>query len=103
MYDMTVVKDDGDHIVVEGPYAESADRDLGYTQFEVGDWFIEQYWQRRWYSIKQVRGARGPKGWNCDVTRPVVVAERAIVSEGLDLRRLRSQSLGSQELGNRSK
>ena len=84
-YAMTVIEDDGDHIVVEGPYAERRDRDLGYTTFEVGDWFVEQYWRSRWYSVKEVRGRDGRKGWYCDVARPAVVADNTILSEDLDL------------------
>jgi len=85
-YDMTVISDDGDHVVVEGPYAGAPERDLGFVVFEVGDWFVEHYWRRRWYSIKEVQDReRRRKGWYCDVTRPAQVAAAVVTSVDLDL------------------
>ena len=86
MYDMVVVGDDGNHIVVRGPWAEARPRDLGFAIFEPGDVFTEHYWRDRWYSIKEVRGAGGTlKGWYCDVARPVRVENGWLVSEDLYL------------------
>jgi predicted RNA-binding protein associated with RNAse of E/G family len=86
VYQMTVVADDGEHLVVEGPFVGSAARDLGYVVFELDDWFIEHYWRGRWYSVKQVRDARGEtKGWYCDIARPAAVAGGVITSVDLDL------------------
>lgn len=84
-YEMTVVADDGDRILVEGPFAGSVDRDLGFVRLQVGDWFVEQYWRSRWYSIKEIRGENGRKGWYCDITRPALVRDGQLVSDDLDL------------------
>jgi predicted RNA-binding protein associated with RNAse of E/G family len=82
---MTVVADDGDHLVVEGPLAQAHPRDLGYVRLDVDDWFVEHYWRSAWYSIKEIRGRSGRKGWYCDVARPVVVREQQIYSDDLYL------------------
>lgn len=85
-YDAVVISDDGTHLVVRGPWAEEAPRDLGFVRFEPGDVFAEHYWRDRWYSIKEVRNASGVlKGWYCDVTRPVRVDDSLVVSDDLDL------------------
>lgn len=84
-YDAVVVSDDGTHIVVRGPWAESEARDLGFVRFEPGDVFTEHYWRDRWYSVKEVRGGGTLKGWYCDVARPVRVEIDGLVSEDLDL------------------
>ncbi len=86
VYGMTVTFDDGDHIVVEGPFAEPRRIDLGYTTFELGDHFVEHYWRNRWYSVKEIHDpTRGQKGWYCDVARPVRVIGDSITSVDLDL------------------
>ena len=85
-YPAEVLRDDGNHIVVRGPWAEPEARDLGFAIFEPGDIFTEHYWRDRWYSVKEVRDASGGlKGWYCDVTRPVRVGVGVIVSEDLYL------------------
>lgn len=85
-YPATVVADDGVRVTVTAPWSLPGVRDFGFVRFEPGDLFTEHYWRDRWYSVKEVRDARGvPKGWYCDVTRPVVVADGALVSEDLDL------------------
>jgi protein associated with RNAse G/E len=85
-YAMTVESDDGDHVVVEGQYAEPVDRDLGYVTLQTTDRFREHYWRTRWYSIKDVRDANGHrKGWYCDITRPVEVVGTRLRSVDLDL------------------
>ena len=86
VYAMTVESDDGDHIVVAGPYSGSASRDLGYVRFDPADHFVEHFWRSRWYTIADVRDPiRGRKGWYCDVTRPAEVVPGSIVSTDLDL------------------
>jgi predicted RNA-binding protein associated with RNAse of E/G family len=86
VYDMTVVADDGEHLVVEGPFVGAAARDLGYVVFELDDWFVEHYWRSRWYSVKEIRDRhRATKGWYCDVARPAVVADGVVISIDLDL------------------
>jgi predicted RNA-binding protein associated with RNAse of E/G family len=73
-------------VVIRAEFAGDEDRDLGYVWFERGDLFTERYWRDRWYSVKEVRDARGAvKGWYCDVTRPVVVSQAELVSADLDL------------------
>jgi predicted RNA-binding protein associated with RNAse of E/G family len=85
-YPAEVLRDDGTHIIVRGPWAEPAARDLGFAVFEPGDIFTEHYWRDRWYSVKEVRNAGGAlKGWYCDVTRPVRVEPGVIFSEDLYL------------------
>jgi predicted RNA-binding protein associated with RNAse of E/G family len=85
-YPVVVALDDGNHIVVRGPWAEASPRDLGFVVFEPGDVFTEHYWRDRWYSVKEVGDAAGRlKGWYCDVTRPVRVEEGRLISEDLDL------------------
>jgi hypothetical protein len=84
-YPAVVVSDDGTHAVVRAPWAGD-DRDLGFVRFEAGDVFTEHYWRDRWYSIKEVHDRTGTlKGWYCDVTRPAVVRDGALVVEDLDL------------------
>jgi hypothetical protein len=85
-YPVEVVSDDGNHVVVRGPWAEPEARDLGFTIFEPNDVFTEHYWRDRWYSIKEVHDAGGRlKGWYCDVVRPVRVEIGQIISEDLVL------------------
>lgn len=85
-YDAVVISDDGDHLVVRGPWAEPEARDLGFTTFGPGDVFTEHYWRDRWYSVKEVRDRDGVvKGWYCDVTRPVETSTARVVSRDLEL------------------
>jgi hypothetical protein len=86
-YPVVVIHDDGNHLVVRGPWAEAEPRDLGFAVFGPGDEFTEHYWRDRWYSVKEVRAADGAlKGWYCDVVRPVRLDDDdAIVSEDLIL------------------
>jgi predicted RNA-binding protein associated with RNAse of E/G family len=85
-YPVEVLDDDGNHIVVRGPWAEAASRNLGFAIFEPGDVFTEHYWRDRWYSVKEVRDRAGRlKGWYCDVARPVRVEDGVIRSEDLFL------------------
>lgn len=85
-YDAVVVSDDGNQIVVRGPWMGPEAVDLGFVQFEAGDIFTEHYWRDRWFSVKEVRAADGGlKGWYCDVARPVRVSFGKIVSDDLEL------------------
>ena len=86
VYHMDVLEDDGNHIVVRGPWVEPEPRDLGFAVFEPGDVFTEHYWRDRWYAVKEVRSADGAiKGWYTDIARPVRVTGRMLVSEDLEL------------------
>ncbi|WP_327288498.1 DUF402 domain-containing protein [Streptomyces sp. NBC_01198] len=85
-YPATVVADDGVQVTVTAPWSLPQVRDFGFVRFEPGDLFTEHYWRDRWYAVKEVRDARGvPKGWYCDVARPVMVAAGVLTSEDLDL------------------
>jgi hypothetical protein len=86
VYPMTVELDDGDHVVVSGPFSGSVPVDLGYVWFEPEDGFVEHFWRTRWYSVADVRHpVRGRKGWYCDVTRPAEVSPGSVASVDLDL------------------
>lgn len=70
-YPATVVRDDGNHVVVTAPWAGPPVKDFGAFRFERGDVFTEHYWRDRWFAVKEVHDAGGvPKGWYCDMTRP---------------------------------
>lgn len=85
-YEAELLTDDGTHVTVRAPWAGDGIRDFGFVRFEPGDVFTEHYWRNRWYSIKEVRDAKGTlKGWYCDVTRPAVVSGTELVVEDLDL------------------
>jgi hypothetical protein len=85
-YPMVVLRDDGTHLVVRGPWAEAEARDVGPVTFEPGDDFTEHYWRDRWYAVKEVRRSDGAlKGWYCDVARPARVQPGVVVSEDLVL------------------
>jgi Protein of unknown function (DUF402) len=84
VYAMTVESDDGDHVVVAGPFSEPSSRDLGYVRFEPADHFVEHFWRSRWYTVADVRDpVRGRKGWYCDVSRPAATTAGSIVSTDL--------------------
>jgi hypothetical protein len=86
VYAMTVESDDGDHVVVVGPFSEPVPRELGYVRFDPTDRFVEHFWRSRWYAVADVQDSmRRRKGWYCDVTRPADVAPGSIVSADLEL------------------
>ncbi|CAL9398462.1 DUF402 domain-containing protein [Streptomyces sp. enrichment culture] len=85
-YRAALLADDGTRIAVRAPWAGEGVRDFGFVRFEPGDVFTEYYWRDRWYSVKEVRDARGAlKGWYCDITRPAVLSGGELVVEDLDL------------------
>lgn len=85
-YPMTVKGDDGDHLIVAGPFSQSETLELGYTRFEPEDWFVEHFWRSRWFAIAQVMAADGAtKGWYCDITRPAEVSAGVVRSADLYL------------------
>ncbi|MET9468354.1 DUF402 domain-containing protein [Streptomyces sp. NPDC006544] len=85
-YPAGLVADTGNRITVRAPWAAEGVRDFGFVRFEPGDVFTEHYWRDRWYAVKEVRTGDGVlKGWYCDVTRPAVVTDGAILVEDLDL------------------
>lgn len=85
-YGAELLADDGTRIAVRAPWAGDGVRDFGFVRFEPGDVFTEHYWRDRWYSVKEVRDARGTlKGWYCDITRPATLSGAELVVEDLDL------------------
>jgi hypothetical protein len=85
-YPAMVLFDDGEHLVVRAPWAGGASLDLGFVRLGPGDEWTEHYFRNRWYSVKEIRDARGQlKGWYCDAARPVRVEEGLLLSEDLDL------------------
>ncbi|SPF01451.1 DUF402 domain-containing protein [Streptomyces sp. MA5143a] len=85
-YPARLLGDDGVRVVVRADWASPGVRDFGFVRFEPGDVFTEYYWRDRWYSVKEVRDARGGlKGWYCDITRPAVRSGGELVVEDLDL------------------
>ncbi|MDG4790683.1 DUF402 domain-containing protein [Micromonospora sp. WMMD1102] len=85
-YPASVVSDDGNHLIVQAPWANDVVRDMGFVRFEPGDVWTEHYWRDRWYSVKEVYDAAGTrKGWYCDVTRPPTVRDDVLVVPDLDL------------------
>jgi hypothetical protein len=85
-YRAALLADDGTRVAVRAAWAGEGVRDFGFVRFEPGDVFTEYYWRDRWYSVKEVRDARGAlKGWYCDVTRPAVLSGGELVVEDLDL------------------
>jgi protein associated with RNAse G/E len=54
-------------------------RDLGYTQFEPGDQFVEYYYTDRWFNIFDIASTDGKrKGWYCNVAVPAIVSDETI-------------------------
>lgn len=48
--------------------------DLGYTTFETGDVFTEEYYTDRCYNINQIASSAGElKGWYCNVALPASI------------------------------
>lgn len=85
-YPADLLSDDGNRVAVRAAWAGDGVRDFGFVRFEAGDVFTEYYWRDRWYSVKEVRDARGDlKGWYCDITRPAVLSGGELVVEDLDL------------------
>jgi len=61
--------------------------DAGYTTFETGDRFVEQFFADRWYNIFEVHSVHDDriKGWYCNVTQPAVIEDRVVAAIDLAL------------------
>jgi predicted RNA-binding protein associated with RNAse of E/G family len=85
-YGAVVLDDDGNHVVVQAEFAETAPHDLGFVVLELGDIWTEHYWRDRWYSVKAISTASGAfKGWYCDAARPAEIDGDVLVSVDLEL------------------
>ena len=82
-YTGVVVMDDGDHLVLQAAWLH--ENDLGVARIEPGDVATEHYWRSRYFSIWEVRGPAGLRGWYCNVACPVVVSGSTIESRDLEL------------------
>ena len=57
---------------------------LGYTTFEIGDRFREEFYTDRWYSIFEIRTAQGAlKGWYCNIAEPATISGAIITCRDL--------------------
>lgn len=68
-----------DHGIVIEAYWTRAAKELGYTRFEPGDYFVEYYFADRWYNIFAISDRDGKrKGWYCNVAEPAVISDQTI-------------------------
>lgn len=57
---------------------------LGYTTFETGDRFIEEFYSDRWYNIFAIFTASGAlKGWYCNVAEPARITDSDVTCRDL--------------------
>jgi hypothetical protein len=57
---------------------------LGYTTFETGDRFTEEFYTDRWYNIFTIRAADGTlKGWYCNITEPAILTTGSVTCRDL--------------------
>ena len=63
---------------------ERAPLALGYTTFETGDHFIEDFFTDRWYNIIEIRDSREQlKGWYCNICAPATIEAGVITYRDL--------------------
>jgi len=61
------------HRVIIQAYWTRPTMDLGYTNFEPGDRFVEYYFTNRWFNIFDISRADGHrKGWYCNIAEPAI-------------------------------
>ena len=86
-YDGEVVARAATWVCLRAPFSGTADRDLGYVVFRVGDIFFEWHYSDRWYNVFAVYdGDSGLlKGWYCNVTRPAILTDDTIRADDLAL------------------
>ena len=72
-YQGEVIQRLADRVVIQAYWTQQT-KDLGYTQFEPGDRFIEYYYTNRWYNIFDIATPDGMrKGWYCNIAEPAVI------------------------------
>jgi protein associated with RNAse G/E len=77
-YTGEVVKRLPNGIVIVASWTQPV-RNLGYTQFEPGDRFVEYYYTDRWFNIFDIASMDGKrKGWYCNVAAPAVISDDTI-------------------------
>lgn len=82
-YEGEVLERSAAHIVVRAPWPLGV-RELPYTTFQPGDFFIETFYRDRWHNVFEVRAADGAlKGWYANLTFPARITEEDV--DWLDL------------------
>jgi protein associated with RNAse G/E len=65
--------------VIIQAYWQQPVKDLGYTQFDPGDSFIEYYYSNQWFNIFDIATADGRrKGWYCNIVEPASISDEFI-------------------------
>jgi hypothetical protein len=82
-YTGVVITDDGDHLVLQA--VRLHENDLGVARIEPGDVATEHYWRSRFFSIWEVHGPAGLRGWYCNVARPAILVGGAVQGRDLEL------------------
>ncbi|HLG61312.1 MAG TPA: DUF402 domain-containing protein [Ktedonobacteraceae bacterium] len=73
-YSGEVIEHLHDGVVIQA-YWKQPVKDLGYTQFEPGDSFVEYYYTDRWFNIFDIARAGGRrKGWYCNIAEPASIS-----------------------------
>ncbi len=77
-YSGEVIEHLHDGVVIQA-YWKQPVKDLGYTQFEPGDSFVEYYYTDRWFNIFEIARADGKrKGWYCNIAEPASICDEYI-------------------------
>lgn len=70
--------------IILAAYWNQSARDLGYTSFEPGDYFVEYFYTDRWFNIFAISSATGVrKGWYCNIAAPAYIDEERIEQRDL--------------------
>ncbi len=77
------------HSIVLEAFFDRSDVPFLDVVLQMGDRFVEAYYDSRWYNILEIhdRAEDKLKGWYCNLSRPAVIAERTVswVDLALDL------------------
>jgi hypothetical protein len=78
-YPGDLVYADEAHLVARCLWTESTTLDLGPFALQPGDIFIENYYSERWFNIFAIYDRLGRiKGWYCNITRLIELADNEI-------------------------